>query len=80
MLTSHIKGSKFFYKTLNSQFKNEKLRDKWNNILDTTIKDNNWDKIYKICFKTIGRNDLIGYSLELFKEYWEPEHTCIKLT
>ena len=67
MLTSHKEGSKFFYETLNFQFKNEKLRDKWNNILDTTIKDNDWDKIDKICFKTIGRNDLIWLQLRIIQ-------------
>ena len=67
MLTSHRKGSKFFYEILNSQFKNEKLRDKWNNILDTTINDSDWDKIYKICFKTIGRNDLIWLQFRIIQ-------------
>ena len=59
ILTSRKKASKHSYETLNCQFINQELRNKWNNILKQTINDDEWNKIYKICFKTTGRNDLI---------------------
>ena len=59
VLLSRVKGLKYFYKTLNDQYKNLSLRNKWNNVLNTTINDDTWNKIFKNCFKTICRNDLI---------------------
>ena len=52
---------------LNSQFKNEKLRNKWDAILNTTMDDNEWKKIYKICFKTIERNGLIWLQFRIIQ-------------
>ena len=58
-LTNSKISSRYFYQTLNCQFINEKLRNTWNHVLSITLDDNKWNKIYKNCFKTINRNDLI---------------------
>ena len=59
ILLNHVKGLKYFYETLNDQYKNLSLRNKWNNVLNTTINYDEWNKIFRNCFKTICRNDLI---------------------
>ena len=59
ILKSTNESGKYFYETLNDQYKNLSLRNKWNNVLNTTINDDEWNKIFRNCFKTVCRNDLI---------------------
>ena len=47
ILLSQVKSSKYFYKTLNDQYKNLSLR---NNVLNTAIKDDEWNKIFRNYF------------------------------
>ena len=61
IILSQVKGSKYFYEILNNQYKNLSLQNKWNNVLNTIIKDDEWNKIFRNCFKTIRRNDLIWF-------------------
>ena len=67
ILLSQVKGSKYFYKTLNGQYKNLSLRNKWNNVLNTTINDDEWNKIFRNCFKTICRNYLIWLQIRIIQ-------------
>ena len=64
---SRVKGSKYFYKTLNDQYKNLSLRNKWNNVLNTTINGDERNKIFRNCFKTICRNDLIWFQFHIIQ-------------
>ena len=66
-LTKSKTSSKHFYHTLSCQFVNENLRNKWNCVLNITLDDNSWDKIYKNCFKTVGRNDLIWLQFRILQ-------------
>ena len=85
-LTKSI-GSKSFYEILNKQNDNQKLKEKWSKELKSAINNIDWKGIYKICFKTLKRNDLIwlqyriiqrilGTKSYLFKINKSMDNTC----
>ena len=61
ILLNHNKGSWHFYEILREQYDNQKLKSKWMDILNADIGKRDWDMIYKICFKTLKRNDFIWF-------------------
>ena len=65
LLSNTVSGSKTFYNIMNHQYSNFALQNKWNIILGTDLDENNWTNIYKVCFKTLKRNDLIWFQFRV---------------
>ena len=65
ILLCQKKGSQQFYKLLNKEVQNDVLRNKWCTILNIYITENDWEQIYKICFKTLPINDIIWFQYRI---------------
>ena len=72
LLVSPNRGSRHFYEILNQQYDNIKLKTKWNTTLNIDIDTDDWQNVYKVCFKTLKRN-LFGFNIESVTEYWVQE-------
>ena len=61
LLSKGTKGLHEYYKTLLLQksFNDDKLRRKWETLLNIEVTEKMWQKCYLICFKTIQDNYLI---------------------
>ena len=64
-IINNKKGSKYFYEKLNVQYINQKLPQKWSQELNIVLSDDEWKTIYKICFKSIKRNDFVWFQYRL---------------
>ena len=65
MVLLKSQGSKYFYEHLKKQYDNMKLRQRWSDDLNQDLSNINWDKIYKLCFKTIKGNDLVWFQYRI---------------
>ena len=56
-----------FYSILNQQYNNLSLKNKWNNILNTDLDEKDGINIYKVCFRSLRRNDFIWFQFRLIQ-------------
>ena len=57
------RGSRHFYEILNQPYDNITMKTKWNAKLNIDINTDDWLNVYKVCFKTLKRNDFILVSV-----------------
>ena len=67
------RGSNHFYEILNQQYDNLKVKTKCNVTLNIDIDTDDWQNVYKVCFKALKRNHLFGVNIESFTEFWVQE-------
>ena len=67
LLSPSNSGTRKFYSILNQQYNSFALKNKWNNILNTDLDEKDWINIYKVCFKSLRRNDFIWFQFRLIQ-------------
>ena len=67
LLSTSNSGTRKFYSILNQQYNNLALKIKWNNILNIDLDENDWINIYKVCFRSLRRNDFIWFQFRLIQ-------------
>ena len=65
LLASPNRGSRHFSEILSQQNDNIKLKTKWNTTLNIDIDTDDWQNVYKVCFKTLKRNDFIWFQYRI---------------
>ena len=68
LLSTSNSGTRKFYSILNQQYNNLALKNKWNNILNIDLDENDWINIYKVCFRSLRRNDFIWIQFRLYSK------------
>ena len=70
LLSKGTKGSREYYKTLLLQksYNDNKLRHKWETLLNITVTEKMWQQCYLICFKTIQDNYLIWLQYRILNQ------------
>ena len=60
-------ASASFYNILNKQYNNITLKTKWATILSIDLDEKDWVNIYRVCFRSIKRNDLIWFQFRVIQ-------------
>ena len=56
-----------FYNILNKQYNNVTLKTKWDTILNINLAEKDWTNIYKVCFRSLKRNDFIWFQFRVIQ-------------
>ena len=78
LLSSNL-GTRKFYSFLNKQYNNLALKNKWNNILNTDLDEKDLINIYKVCFRSLRRNDFIWFQFRLIQRILGTKTYLIRL-
>ena len=70
LLSTSNSRTRKFYSILNQQYNNLALKNKWNNILNIDLDENDWINIYKVCFRSLRRNDFKWFQFRLIQRIW----------
>ena len=65
ILLSKNKGCRQFYNIMHKDVLNLTTRNKWCANLNIDLNENDWKDVYKICFKTLPRNDLTWFQYRI---------------
>ena len=66
LLSPSNSETKTFNSILNQQYNNLRLKNKWNNILNTDLIEKDWIN-YKVCFRSLRRNEFIWFQFRLIQ-------------